>query len=106
MWQTHTLFLKNHNGGKGETRHKKILKQIFSNLDEEKVVSKWEMLLTVTTCTLAGILLGILVSPKKRMMIGSHNGCYNGNYPVDDMEDDAYMDDFWDEDDEDCLSFR
>ena len=84
----------------------KILKQIFSNLDEEKVVSKREMLLTVTTCTLAGILLGILVSPKKRMMIGSHNGCYNGNYPVDDMEDDAYTDDFWDEDDEDCLSFR
>ena len=32
----------------------KILKQIFSNLDEEKVVSKREMLLTVTTCTLAG----------------------------------------------------
>ena len=84
----------------------KILKQIFSNLDEEKVVSKREMLLTVTTCTLAGSLLGILVSPKKRMMIGSHNGCYNGNYPVDDMEDGAYTDDFWDEDDEDCLSFR
>ena len=84
----------------------KILKQIFSNLDEEKVVSKRKMLLTVTTCTLAGILLGILVSPKKRMMIGSHNGCYNGNYPVDDMEDGAYTDDFWDEDDEDCLSFR
>ncbi len=84
----------------------KILKEIVSNLDEEKVVSKREMLLTVTTCTLAGILLGIIFSPKKRTMIGSHNGCYNGNYPTDDMEDDAYMDDFWEDEDEDCLSFR
>ena len=84
----------------------KILKEMFSNLDEEKVVSKREMLLTVTTCTLAGILLGIIFSPKRKTMIGSHNGCYNSNYPADDVDNEAYMDDFWEDEDEDCLRFN
>ena len=39
---------------------KAFLKRIFSNMDEEKIMSKRELFLTVTTCTLAGILLGML----------------------------------------------
>ncbi len=83
---------------------RKFLMGIFSNMEEEKIMTKKELLLTVSTCTLAGILLGILFSPKKKTMIGSHNGCYNGCYPEDTMADD--MDDFWEDDDDECLSFR
>lgn len=83
---------------------RKFLMEIFSNMEEEKIMTKKELLLTVSTCTLAGILLGILFSPKKKTMIGSHNGCYNGCYPEDTMADD--MDDFWEDDDDECLSFR
>ena len=84
---------------------KAFFKGIFSNMDEERIMTKRELFLTVTTCTLAGILLGILFSPKKKTMIGSHNGCYNGTYPGEDKED-ADTDNFWEDEDDECLSFR
>ena len=34
---------------------------------------------------LAGILLGIIISPRKNQTIGSNNGCYNTYTP--DLED-------------------
>lgn len=40
-------------------------------------ISKRELLLATTACTLGGMVLGMLFSPKKRIMIGSNNG--NGN---------------------------
>lgn len=51
--------------------------KFWKSLDQEIVVNKRELFLGVTTCTLAGILTGILLSPKKSVTIGSHNGNNN-----------------------------
>ena len=43
----------------------------------EIVINKRELILGITACTLAGVLTGILLSPKKSVTIGSHNGNNN-----------------------------
>ncbi len=43
-------------------------------LEEVRSLTKREYFLTLAVCILSGILLGILFSPKKRMVIGSFNG--------------------------------
>mgnify|MGYP001068735878 CR=1 FL=1 len=48
-------------------------------LEEITTLSKREYLLTLSVCLLSGLVIGMLVSPKKRIMIGSHNGNNNGN---------------------------
>ena len=75
------------------------VKKFLGTLQEEKIITKREWLLTLTTCTLAGILAGILCSPKKFTMIGSHNGCNSGNsdgeYHCTDSDNDMFEDDCW-----------
>ena len=53
------------------------LQKTWTELDQRIVVNKRELVLGVTACTLAGILVGILLSPKKTTTIGSHNGNNN-----------------------------
>ena len=57
----------------------KKLEKIWSSLDRTILVNKRELVLGVAACTLAGVLAGILLSPRKTVTIGSHNGNNNGN---------------------------
>ena len=55
----------------------KKLEKIWSSLDRTILVNKRELVLGVAACTLAGVLAGILLSPRKTVTIGSHNGNNN-----------------------------
>ena len=52
----------------------KKLEKIWRSLDRTILVNKRELVLGVAACTLAGVLAGILLSPRKTVTIGSHNG--------------------------------
>lgn len=52
-----------------------IIKELWDGLDVEAVVNKRELILELLVCALAGILLGILISPKKSVMVD----CYSGD---------------------------
>lgn len=60
------------------------IKEVWDGLDVEAVVNKRELFLEFLVCALAGILLGILISPKKHVMIG----CCNGDCVAADPEQD------------------
>ena len=51
----------------------KKLEKFWSSLDRTILVNKRELVLGLTVCTLAGVVAGILLSPRKTMTIGSHN---------------------------------
>ena len=55
----------------------KKLEKFWSSLDRTILVNKRELVLGVAACTLAGVLAGILLSPRKTVTIGSHNGNNN-----------------------------
>ena len=55
----------------------KKLEKFWSSLDCTILVNKRELVLGVAACTLAGVLAGILLSPRKTVTIGSHNGNNN-----------------------------
>ena len=55
----------------------KKLEEFWNSLDRAVVVNKRELVLGVTACTLAGVLMGMLLSPRKTVTIGSHNGNNN-----------------------------
>ncbi|MCM1258560.1 MAG: hypothetical protein NC307_11985 [Roseburia sp.] len=66
----------------------KKFNELWESLDVPVLVNKREMVLVVTVCALAGILLGILFSPKKSTTIGSNNGnnSGNGNFPEEEED--------------------
>ena len=49
------------------------------SLTEDKIMTKKEWLLTIAVFALAGIVLGMLLSPRKNVTIGSNNGNNNGS---------------------------
>ncbi len=53
------------------------VKKFWVCLNRNIVVNKRELFLGMACCTLAGILTGMMVSPKKTVTIGSHNGSHN-----------------------------
>ena len=53
------------------------LEKVWNSLDRSVVVNKRELVLGVTACTLAGVLMGMLLSPRKTVTIGSNNGNNN-----------------------------
>ena len=53
------------------------IKKIWNELNQNVVVNKRELVLGITACSLAGILLGMLLCPKKSVTIGSNNGSNN-----------------------------
>ena len=60
----------------------KKLEKYWNSLDRSVVVNKRELVLGVAACTLAGVLMGMLLSPRKTVTIGSNNGNNNtGNSP-------------------------
>ena len=60
----------------------KKLKKFWNSLDRTILVNKRELVLGVAACTLAGVLAGILLSPRKTVTIGSHNGNNNTGNPA------------------------
>ncbi len=48
-------------------------------LQETKSMTKKEFLLITSVCILGGMVVGMLISPRKSMVIGSHNGNNNGS---------------------------
>lgn len=66
-------------------------------LEEMKTMKKREYFLTLAVCVLSGLVIGIMMSPKKRVMIGSNNGNNNGNGNGSDSLED-FCD--WDEEDD------
>ena len=55
----------------------KKLEKFWNSLDRAIVVNKRELVLGVAACTLAGVLMGMLLSPRKTVTIGSNNGNNN-----------------------------
>ena len=53
------------------------MKAFWNSLDNNVVIQQRELFLGVTACTLAGVLAGMLLSPKKTVTIGSNNGNNN-----------------------------
>ena len=52
----------------------KKLEKFWNSLDRAILVNKRELVLGIAACTLAGVVAGILLSPRKTVTIGSHNG--------------------------------
>ena len=68
----------------------KKLEKFWSSLDCTILVNKRELVLGVAACTLAGVLAGILLSPRKTVTIGSNNSNNNtGNSAGLTAEDEA-----------------
>ena len=66
------------------------IKRFWDSLDETTIVSKRELFLEIVATALAGIVLGMLLTPKKTVTIGSHNsgnGCYCGNGQTPDEDE-------------------
>ena len=57
----------------------KKLEKFWNSLDRAIVVNKRELVLGIAACTLAGVVAGILLSPRKTVTIASNNGNNNGN---------------------------
>ena len=66
-------------------RMKRVM-NFFKDISEEIRISKREFLLTIAVCVLGGIVVGMIGSPRKKQVIGSHNG--NGWWPVEEDEND------------------
>ena len=72
----------------------KKLEKFWNSLDRSVVVNKRELVLGVAACTLAGVLMGMLLSPRKTVTIGSSNGNNNtgnsaGLTTGDEAQDDS-----------------
>ena len=55
------------------------IKKFWSSLDRRILVNQRELVLGIAACTLAGVVAGILLSPRKMVTIASNNGNNNGN---------------------------
>ena len=55
----------------------KKIEQYWNSLDRMILVNKRELVLGLAACTLAGVVAGILLSPRKNVTIGSNNGNNN-----------------------------
>lgn len=62
----------------------KKIKELISNIPESFTFSKTEGFLILGVATMFGIILGMLISPRKNQRFG----CNNGNYYYSDADDD------------------
>ena len=53
------------------------IKACWKSLDRRIIVNQRELVLGLAVCPLAGIVTGIMLSPKKNVTIGSNNGSNN-----------------------------
>jgi len=65
----------------------KKIKELWGTLEEEATFSKRELFFILATCSLAGIVLGAIFSPKKTMTIGSNNGNKSGCTVIEDGDE-------------------
>lgn len=56
------------------------LKKTWKELDQTVPVNMRELTLGIAACTLAGVVLGMLFSPRKNQTIGSNNCIRNGGH--------------------------
>lgn len=49
----------------------------WNSLDRRIIVNQRELVLGVAACALAGVVVGLFLSPKKTVTIGSNNGSHN-----------------------------
>ena len=80
------------------------MKEFFNELSETTTITKRELFLTALACVFGGMVLGMFCSPKKRTMIGSHNG--NNNESNNNWDDEMWDDEFEDEMPDECISFH
>lgn len=59
----------------------KKLEKFWNSLDGVTLVRKRELLLGGLLCLTTGLTLGMLLSPRKTVTIGSNNGCTNATLP-------------------------
>ena len=69
-------------------------KELQVVLEEMKTMKKREYFLMLAVCLLFGLVVGMLVSPRKQAMVGSNNGNNNRSHKGDcgewDCEDGDY----------------
>ena len=61
--------------------------RFMKSLDVNVTVKKRELILAIAACTLLGIVIGALFSPKKNTVIGSYNSADHYNNADDDWDD-------------------
>ncbi len=71
-------------------------KKGFESLSETITITKLDGSLLLAICALAGIIIGMLISPRKN----AHYGCNNGSTEINNFGNDS-EDEMWDADDED-----
>ena len=49
----------------------------WNSLDRRIIVNQRELVLGVAACALAGVVVGLFLSPRKNVTIGSNNGSHN-----------------------------
>lgn len=80
------------------------VKEFIASLSETTTITKRELFFAALTCIFGGMVVGMFCSPKKRTMIGSHNGNNNGNN--NGWDDDEMWEEECPEEDSDILSFN
>lgn len=82
----------------------KKIKEFWATLPETVTVTRLDGILIVTICALAGVIIGMLCSPRKVISIGCGNEAneYKG---MECSDDQAEKCDIW-EDDEDVVHFN
>nr|WP_034909071.1 hypothetical protein [[Eubacterium] cellulosolvens] len=66
-----------------------MIKNYFATINETKTETKKVILLEIITAACLGLVIGMLISPRKNVMIGSKNkgnGC-NNNAPAKEKEE-------------------
>ncbi len=53
------------------------INKTWTSLNKTIAVNQRELILGTIACTMTAMVIGILISPRKNMTIGSHNGCNN-----------------------------
>ena len=82
----------------------KKLKEFWKTMPETVTVTRLDGLLIVTICALAGVIIGMLCSPRKVISIGCGNEA-NEIHGLGDSEDCVEEHDIWEED-KDVLHFN
>ena len=85
----------------------KKLKEFWKTLPETVTVTRLDGILIVTICALAGVIIGMLCSPRKTISIGCGNEAneIHGLGGEDVSDEQIEEEDIW-EDDEDVLTFN
>lgn len=63
-------------------------------LEEMATIKKREYFLTLAVCILSGLVIGMLISPRKKVMIGSNNGNNSGNSNTSDRPEGCECEDY------------